>query len=142
MTFKKDPDCIFCKIANGEIPSNTVFEDEEFRVILDLNPATKGHALVLPKCHFRNIYDMDEEYTGRAFKTAKKIALAMKDGLGCEGVNIIQNNEELAGQSVFHFHIHVIPRYPDDGQKVLWKPGKSDPDEQVKIADTIAGSIK
>ncbi|MBQ9828509.1 MAG: HIT family protein [Lachnospiraceae bacterium] len=142
MSFTKDPECIFCKIANGEIPTNTVFEDDDFRVILDLNPATKGHALVLPKYHFRNIYDMDEEFTGKAFKTAKKIALAMKDGLGCEGVNIIQNNEEIAGQSVFHFHIHVIPRYTGDGQKVLWKPGKSDPEKQAAIAETINKSIE
>ncbi len=137
----KDPDCIFCKIANGDIPSDTVFENEEFRVILDLNPATKGHALVLPKYHFTNIYDMESGYTGRAFETARSVALAMKNGLNCEGVNVIQNNEALAGQSVFHFHIHVIPRYKDDGQQVLWKPGKSDPEEQKKLAETIGNAM-
>ena len=110
--------CIFCKIANGEIPSSTIYEDDMFRVILDLSPAAKGHALVLPKAHFRNIFDIDEATASRLFVVAAKVAGAMKQTLGCDGLNIVQNNEEIAGQTVFHFHLHIIPRYVDDGQTI------------------------
>lgn len=112
--------CIFCKIANGEIPSATLYEDEDFRVILDLNPASKGHALILPKVHGKNIYELPDELVAKAMVLAKKMAVKMKDALGCEGLNILQNNGELAGQSVFHFHIHLIPRYKGDQVKLTW----------------------
>ena len=108
-------DCIFCKIAAGEIPSSTIYEDEDFRVILDLGPATKGHALILPKKHFRNIFEMDDETAAKVFVLAKKLACAMKETLHCDGLNVVQNNEEIAGQTVFHFHMHIIPRYENDG---------------------------
>ena len=109
-------DCIFCKIAAGEIPSATIYEDEDFRVILDLGPATKGHALILPKQHFADITQMPEELTAKAFVLAKKIVTS-------DGYNIVQNNGEAAGQTVFHFHIHLIPRYTNDHAGVGWKPG-------------------
>lgn len=118
----KDTNCIFCKIANGEIPSKTLYEDEEFRVILDLGPASKGHALILPKDHYANLYELPEETAGAVMKLAKKMAAQMTERLGCEGFNLVQNNGELAGQTVFHFHMHLIPRYQDDGQKIGWKP--------------------
>lgn len=105
----KDKDCLFCKIAAGEIPSATLYEDEDFRVILDLGPASKGHALILPKEHYRNLYDIDEDVAAKAMVLAKKMATKMKDALGCDGFNIVQNNEEPAGQTVFHFHMHLIP---------------------------------
>lgn len=136
-----DANCIFCKIANGEIPSSTVYEDDQFRVILDLAPAAKGHALVLPKQHFVNIFDIDENVLRDLIVLAKKVAVAMKETLQCEAVNIVQNNGELAGQTVFHFHMHVIPRYADDGQRIGWKPGTSDPDEQAKLAARIADAL-
>ena len=136
-----EQDCIFCKIANGHIPSATVYEDEMFRVILDLSPATNGHALVLPKRHFRNIFDIDETTASRLFVVAAKVARAMKKSLGCEGLNIVQNNEEIAGQTVFHFHLHIIPRYADDGQKILWNPGTSDPEVQKEIACKISEAL-
>lgn len=119
-------DCIFCKIANGEIPSATLYEDEDFRVILDLGPASKGHALILPKVHAANIYEMPEELAGKAFVLAKKMAGILTEGLKCDGFNILQNNGEPAGQTVFHFHIHLIPRYKGDGVrvKVAWDQGK------------------
>ena len=104
-------DCIFCKIIAGEIPSYTIYEDEDFKVFLDVNPASKGHALIVPKVHYANIYDIDEEVAAKAMKLAKKLATRMTDVLGCEGFNILQNNNETAGQTVFHFHIHLIPRY-------------------------------
>lgn len=120
----KDDNCIFCKLANGEIPSATLYEDEDFRVILDLGPATKGHALILPKEHYANIYEIDEEVAAKAFKLAKKMIIKMTDVLGCDGYNIVQNNGETAGQTVFHFHIHLIPRYKNDKSGFTWKSGK------------------
>lgn len=135
-------DCIFCKISNGEIPSSTVYEDDLFRVILDLSPATSGHALILPKQHYKNIFDIDETVAANAFVLAKKIAAAMKNALKCDGVNIVQNNEAVAGQSVFHFHMHIIPRYENDGQEILWKPGTSDPQALAKTAAAIADALK
>ena len=119
----RDDNCIFCKIANGEIPSATLYEDEDFRVILDLGPATKGHALILPKNHFANLFEIPEDMDAKAFILAKKIAKKMKDVFGCDGVNIVQNNGVAAGQTVFHFHIHLIPRYEGDHAGVTWKPG-------------------
>ncbi len=118
----KDVNCIFCKIANGEIPSKTLYEDDKFRVILDLGPASKGHALILPKDHYANLYELPDERAGEVMKLAKKMATQMTERLGCEGFNLVQNNGELAGQTVFHFHMHLIPRYRDDGQKIGWKP--------------------
>lgn len=118
---KKD-DCIFCKLANGEIPTRSIYEDEDFKVILDAAPATRGHALILPKEHADNLYQLPEELTGRAFVLAKKMAASMTETLGCQGFNIVQNNGEVAGQTVFHFHIHLVPRYTDDGQGLFWEP--------------------
>lgn len=119
----KDVNCIFCKIANGDIPSATLYEDDTFRVILDLGPATRGHALILPKEHFANLFEMPEELTGKAFLLAKEMAEKMKDALNCDGFNIVQNNGIAGGQTVFHFHIHLIPRYEQDGAGISWKPG-------------------
>ncbi len=118
---KKD-DCIFCKLANGEIPTRSIYEDEDFKVILDTAPATRGHALILPKEHADNLYQLPEEMTGRAFVLAKKMAASMTKTLECQGFNIVQNNGEAAGQTVFHFHIHLVPRYTDDGQGLFWEP--------------------
>ena len=125
---KKD-DCIFCKIANGEIPSRTVYEDEKFRVILDLGPATKGHALILPKEHADNLFELPEEIAAEVLPVAKKVADKIKANLHCDGLNLVQNNGEIAGQTVMHFHMHMIPRYENDGQKILWKPGETSSEE-------------
>ncbi|MGN0156777.1 MAG: HIT family protein [Lachnospiraceae bacterium] len=133
---RKD-DCIFCKIANGEIPSKTIYEDEEFRVILDLGPATKGHALILPKEHFQNIYEIPEETAAKAMILAKKMATLITEKLHADGFNIVQNNNEVAGQTVFHFHMHLIPRYEGDGQNINWIPGEPTQEELEKIKDEI-----
>ena len=120
----KRDDCIFCKLANGEIPANTIYEDEDFRVILDANPASEGHALILPKEHYANIYELDDDVSARIFPLAKKMACAMTEKLDCDGFNILQNNGEVAGQTVFHFHVHLIPRYkkaPNNQGFLLWK---------------------
>ena len=116
----KEEKCIFCKLANGEIPSATIYENEDFRVILDLNPATKGHALILPKEHFANIFEMPEEWEMKAFALAKKMGAKMMEVLKCDGFNVVQNNGAAAGQTVFHFHIHLIPRYENDGAGITW----------------------
>ena len=129
----RDDKCIFCKIANGEIPSATLYEDEDFRVILDLGPATKGHALILPKNHFDNLFEIPEDMDAKAFILAKKIAKKMKDVFGCDGVNIVQNNGVAAGQTVFHFHIHLIPRYEGDHAGVTWKPGTLTDEQREEI---------
>ena len=129
----RDKDCLFCKIAAGEIPSATLYEDEDFRVILDLGPASKGHALILPKEHYRNLYDIDEDVAAKAMVLAKKMAVKMKDALGCDGFNIVQNNEEPAGQTVFHFHMHLIPRRDGDNAGISWNPGTLTPEDKEEI---------
>lgn len=125
--------CIFCKIANGEIPAATLYEDEDFRVILDLGPASKGHALILPKTHAANIYELSDELAAKAMILAKKMATVMTDALKCDGFNIVQNNGEPAGQTVFHFHMHLIPRYKNDGVGITWTLGELKEEEKEEI---------
>ena len=120
----KDENCIFCKLAGGEIPTATLYEDEDFRVILDANPAAKGHALIIPNEHYANLYELDDELAGKVLVLAKKMITKLTDILGCDGYNIVQNNGEAAGQTVFHFHMHLIPRFKDDGVGVTWKMGE------------------
>ena len=129
--------CIFCKIANGMIPSKTIYEDEDFRVILDLGPATKGHALILPKQHSDNLYELPDETAAKVMVLAKKMAAKMTEKLQCDGFNIVQNNGEVAGQTVMHYHLHLIPRYQDDGQKILWKPTEVTQEELEQIKNNI-----
>ena len=131
--------CIFCKIANGEIPSATLYEDEDFRVILDLGPASKGHALILPKTHAANIYEISDEMAGKAMILAKKMASKLTEALNCDGFNIVQNNGEVAGQTVFHFHMHLIPRYKDDGVGIAWKPGTLTDEVKAEILEKVKG---
>lgn len=131
---KKDG-CIFCKIAAGEIPSAKVYEDEDFKAILDLGPASKGHTLVIPKNHSENLLDVDEETASKALKVVSKVANAVKETLGCDGINIIQNNGEAAGQTVMHLHFHIIPRYVADGIHLNWIPGNPSKEE---LEDTAA----
>lgn len=134
----KDQNCIFCKIANGEIPSTTLYEDEDFRVILDMGPATRGHALLLPKEHYANLFELDDELAAKALVTAKKVAARMKDALGADGFNLVQNNGEAAGQTVFHFHMHLIPRYKNDNVGLGWHMGELTDEDR----DEILGKLK
>lgn len=115
-------DCIFCKIIVGDIPSATIYENDECKVILDRFPSGEGHALILPKNHVANIFEIDPEQAGRLFALAAKLAKAMKEVLGFEHMNILQNNGTVAGQTVFHFHIHLIPRWDGDGINIGWTP--------------------
>ncbi|MBQ3891137.1 MAG: HIT family protein [Lachnospiraceae bacterium] len=130
-------DCIFCKLANGVFPTNSIYEDECVKVILDAGPATKGHALVIPKEHYQDIFDIEDTTLANAMKVAKKVAARMQDVLNCDGVNIVQNNKEAAGQTVPHFHIHVIPRYKNDGQNILWDPKEPDENEQKALCEKL-----
>lgn len=134
----KDSSCVFCKIANGEIPSISPYEDEDFKVIFDLNPASRGHALILPKEHYANLYELDDETASKVLKVAKRVTTVLKDELGCEGYNLVQNNGEAAGQTVFHFHMHMIPRYKKDTVNITWEPGKMDKEELEKLVEKIS----
>ena len=140
----KDNSCIFCRIANGEIPSATLYEDDDFRVILDLNPAAKGHALILPKEHYANLFELPEETASKAICVAKKISEKLFTGLHAAGLNLVQNNGEVAGQTVFHFHMHlipryendsVIPRYENDSAGLSWNPGTLTDADKAEILD-------
>lgn len=121
MEHVKNDDCLFCKIANGEIPSEKIYEDDNFLVMLDINPAAKGHAVLLPKTHAANIFELPDDYLEKALKVARDCAAAMKKVLKCDGINILQNNGEAAGQTVFHFHIHIIPRMKGDNIGLTWQ---------------------
>ena len=134
-------DCIFCKIAKGEIPSATIYETSEFKVMLDVAPANKGHALIIPKEHFDNIFQIDAEPAGKLFSLATVVARALKEETNCEGMNIVQNNGAVAGQTVNHFHLHLIPRHQGDGVQVTWKQGETDPAEQEALAKAIKKHI-
>lgn len=135
----KDDNCIFCKLANKEIPTNIIYEDEKFTVILDASPATKGHALILPKNHAANIYELPDEDAAAVFVLAKKMATKMTEILHCDGFNIVQNNGEVAGQTVFHFHMHLIPRYKNDGneEKLSWNHADLSADEIAEICQKL-----
>lgn len=119
----KDENCIFCKILAGEIPSTAVYEDDDFKAILDVNPAARGHVIILPKNHAANIYELPDEDASKIMVVAKKIATAIEKAYRCDGVNILQNNGEAAGQTVFHLHVHVIPRFKGDTVNIGWKQG-------------------
>lgn len=130
-------DCIFCKIAKGEIPSATIYEDEDFRVFLDLGPAARGHALLVPKSHAADICELSDELLAKTMVLAKKIILAMTPLLGCDGYNIVQNNKEAAGQTVAHFHMHLIPRYKEDGVGITWTPKTLSEEEKEEILSLV-----
>lgn len=129
----KDENCIFCKLANGVFPTATIYEDDDFRVILDLGPASKGHALILPKEHYANLYELSDEVAAKVLIVAKKVITKMTEVLGCDGYNLVQNNGEAAGQTVFHFHMHLIPRYKDDQVGLGWKMGELTDEDKEEI---------
>ncbi|MDO4326323.1 MAG: HIT family protein [bacterium] len=137
----REENCIFCKIANGEIPSATVYEDENFRAILDLNPASKGHTIILPKNHFKDVCELDENTSAAVLPVAARIGAAMKASLGCTGFNLVQNNGASAGQTVFHFHMHVIPRYEDGPAMVTWEQHQSEAEELQQTATQIKNNL-
>jgi len=133
----KKSDCIFCKLANGEIPARTIYEDELFRVILDASPATRGHALILPKEHYKDLFDLGEKEKAALMEVSQKVALKMKEKLKFDGLNLVQNNGQLAGQTVFHFHLHLIPRYnnEENQEKISWEHLVMKPEELDQICE-------
>lgn len=133
----REENCIFCKIAAGDIPSATLYEDEAFRVILDIEPASKGHALILPKDHYANLYEMPDELAAGAMVLAKKMITKLTEIVGCDGYNVLQNNGAAAGQTVFHFHMHLIPRYEGDTVAIGWKPGTLSEEVKAEILSKI-----
>ena len=135
-------DCVFCKIVSGEFPSAVLYEDDEFKVILDRFPAGAGHALIMPKTHTPDIFGIDPALAGRLFALAVKVAAAMKEALDFENMNLVQNNGPVAGQTVPHFHIHLIPRHAGDGVNVKWAPTDPSMDELEKVREKITAKMK
>ncbi len=134
-------DCIFCKIAKGDIPSATIYETGDFKCILDVAPANKGHALIITKEHYDNIFQLDAETASKIFSFATVAARAIKQETGCEGMNVVQNNGEVAGQTVNHFHLHLVPRNQGDGVNMSWAPKETVPEEQQVLAKAIKSRI-
>ena len=137
-------DCIFCKIANGEIPSAKVFENEHVFAFLDISQVTKGHTLIIPKIHKDNLYELTPEIAKNIFAVVPAIANALKTTYNPVGLNLVNNNGEQAGQSVFHFHMHLIPRYgKGDGFGAVWKENQSDYSSQdlQQMAIEISGHL-
>lgn len=135
-------DCIFCKIANGEIPSTQVYADENFRVVFDISPANKGHLLILPKAHAANVCELPAQTAAKVLPLAAKLGAAQKEALGAEGFNLVVNTGEAAGQTVMHFHMHVIPRYAEDGEMVTWKQGAYEDGEVAAVAEKIIEALR
>ncbi|MEE0686064.1 MAG: HIT family protein [Lachnospiraceae bacterium] len=133
----KDSNCIFCKIISGEFSSYTLYEDEDFKVIFDISPVTKGHAILIAKKHYKNLFELDDQVASRALVVVKKVATALASELNCDGFNLLQNNEAIAGQTIFHFHIHLIPRYKDDNVSLVPTPGQLDTEFATELADKI-----
>lgn len=129
-------DCLFCRIVSGELPSTRVYEDDRVIAIMDIFPATRGHALVIPRAHARDLHEVSEEDLAAAASAAKRLATRAVSGLGADGVTIMQSNGAAAWQTVFHYHVHVIPRYDGDPLVLPWTPGGSpaDPDELAEIS--------
>lgn len=137
-------DCIFCKIVNGEIPSAKVFENEHIVAFLDISQVTKGHTLVIPKVHKENVYELTPEIAGQIFEVVPKIANALNATYNPIGMNLVNNNGEKAGQSVFHFHLHLLPRYGEgDGFGAVWKTHQSEytPEDYQKMANDIKQNL-
>jgi histidine triad (HIT) family protein len=132
-------DCIFCKIVAGELPSETVQEDQHTVAFMDINPWTRGHALVIPRNHSPNIYEVSDEDLQHTAIAAKQLAVRVKERLRCDGVNVLNASEPAAWQSVFHFHMHVIPRYDDDPLELPVRPRQAEPDELAAVAAEIRG---
>jgi histidine triad (HIT) family protein len=133
--------CIFCKISNGDIPSAAIYEDDNFKVILDKFPSAPGHALILPKKHADNIFELDADSAAKIFPLAQKVAQAMQKSLNPDGINILQNNGEAAGQSVMHLHVHIIPRFKEDTIRIGWQPQELADEKAAEIGKLIAGQL-
>lgn len=133
--------CIFCSIIGKEISSTTIYEDEWVKAIMDISPANKGHIILISKQHCENIFELDDEGAGRIFTVAKKIARLLKDELNCDGINILQNNGKAAGQTVFHFHLHIIPRFAEDTVTIDWEHLTYEGDELKELGERLKSKL-
>lgn len=133
----REENCIFCKIIGGEIPSAKLYEDEDFVIILDAGPASLGHALILPKEHYANVFEMPEELLAKCINLAKVWGEKLVKALNADGLNLVQNNGLAAGQTVFHYHLHMIPRYENDTVGELWTPGKLTDEMRQEILEKV-----
>jgi histidine triad (HIT) family protein len=134
----RDANCIFCKILDGVIPSAKLYEDEDFAIILDVGPASFGHALMIPKNHYANLFEMPEELLSKAMSLAKVWGDKLVKALNADGLNLVQNNGLAAGQTVFHYHLHLIPRYEGDNVGNLWNPGTLTEEQKKEILEKLA----
>lgn len=134
--------CVFCKIIKKEIPSITVYEDESFLGIMDISPANKGHVILLAKNHVADVFGLDEQTASRAMIVVTKVAKALKEELNCDGINVLQNNGTVAGQTVFHYHIHIIPRYKEDGVSIAWEYQSYEEGEAKELGESIKRRIR
>ncbi len=133
-------DCIFCKIIKGEIPSSKLYEDDKVYAFLDIQPVNKGHTLIIPKEHYNDLLETPDETVDAMFRAVKKVAPAVMKGVNADGFNLGMNNKAAAGQVVFHAHLHIVPRFRDDGLK-LWPGGKYDEGEVEKVRESIVSSL-
>ncbi len=137
------PDCIFCKIAHGQIPSAKVYEDDQFLAFMDIGPVIKGHTLVMPKAHYDPLVDTPAEVLRDLIVVVQKVARAQQKALGTDGINVIQNNGRVAGQAVPHLHFHVIPRFDQDGHRWNWVAGQyADPAEMQRLAQALRTALE
>jgi histidine triad (HIT) family protein len=132
-------DCIFCKVLAGELPGERIYEDDHAVAVMDINPWTRGHAVVIPRKHAANLFEIEDDELAHVAQAAKQVATSMRDNLGCDGVNLLQSNGAVAWQTIFHLHIHVIPRYEDDPLELPTRPQPADPDELAEVAKEIRG---
>ncbi len=133
--------CIFCAIVRGEAPGEVVYEDEETLAFMDIHPATRGHTLVIPKEHYRDIYEIEEDAALAVMRSALRVARAIKEALKPDGLNLLQANEPGGYQSVFHFHLHIVPRWKDDGLAPPWRARPGDESEMLAAANLIRGRL-
>jgi histidine triad (HIT) family protein len=132
-------DCIFCKVLDGELPSEKVYEDEHTVAVMDINPWTRGHAVVIPRRHAKDVFEISDDDLSAVIHAAKRLATMMRDTLGCDGVNLLQSNGAAAWQTIFHLHFHVIPRYDDDPLELPTRPRPAQPEELAEVAKEIRG---
>ena len=133
-------DCIFCKVLSGEIPSQKVYEDEHVLGVMDINPWTRGHAVVFPRKHAADLFEIEDDELAHVVIAAKRLAAKIRDALGCDGVNLLTSTGQAAWQTIFHLHFHVIPRYDDDPLELPTRPEPAEPDELAEVAEEIRGA--
>lgn len=131
--------CIFCQILAGELPAEVVMEDEHTVALMDINPWTRGHAVVIPREHAENVYEISDEELGRVNATGARLARRMRDVLGADGINLLNSTGSAAWQTIFHFHLHVIPRYEDDPLQLPVRPRQAEQDELAEVAAQLRG---